>query len=109
MERPPPGGGREVLEELGIEPPIRRLLAVDWAPTPSEGDKQLFVFDGGRLEQKHLDAIVLDPAELTGYEFHDVTAVHEQTIPRLARRITHAAQARAKGTTAYLENGEPAE
>ena len=32
---------REVREELGISPPIGRLLAVDWAPNPAEGDKVL--------------------------------------------------------------------
>lgn len=32
----------EVREELGIEPPIRPLLVVDWAPAESEGDKIVF-------------------------------------------------------------------
>lgn len=40
---------REVHEELGIKPAIGRLLLVDWAPNPGEGDKVLYLFDGGRL------------------------------------------------------------
>ncbi len=28
---------------------IGRLLVVDWAPHPNEGDKLLFIFDGGQL------------------------------------------------------------
>jgi ADP-ribose pyrophosphatase YjhB (NUDIX family) len=106
-EAPTRAVAREVKEELGIAPPIGRLLAVDWAPSPSEGDKQLFVFDGGVLDQRRLDQIVLDPAELTGYGFHDVASIAEVTIPRLARRIAHGARAREQGTVVYLENGEP--
>ncbi|MGI5273103.1 NUDIX domain-containing protein [Nonomuraea sp. CA-218870] len=41
---------REVREELGIQPAIGRLLAVDWAPLPEGGDRVLFVFDGGTLD-----------------------------------------------------------
>jgi len=35
-ESPKQAARREVLEELGIEPPIGRLLVVDWAP-PERG------------------------------------------------------------------------
>jgi 8-oxo-dGTP diphosphatase len=35
---------REVREELGIALTIGRLLVVDWAPHPDEGDKLLYVF-----------------------------------------------------------------
>ncbi|GAA2510022.1 NUDIX hydrolase [Pilimelia columellifera] len=38
---------RELGEELGLSRPVGRLLAVDWAPHPEEGDKLLFIFDGG--------------------------------------------------------------
>ena len=106
-ETPTQAAVREVEEELGIAPPIGRLLVVDWAPTPSEGDKQLFVFDGGVLDRGWLEQITLDPAELTGYEFHDVASVEAVTIPRLARRIVHGARARQESTTVYLESGEP--
>ncbi|ASU85595.1 NUDIX hydrolase [Nocardiopsis gilva YIM 90087] len=105
-ETPREAAAREVREELGIAPPIGRLLVTDWAPNPKEGDKQLFIFDGGLLTHTYLDKIQPSPDELTGYEFHDVNAIHEATIPRLARRIVHATQARTEGTTRYLEHGE---
>ena len=40
---------REVREELSIEPAIGVMLVVDWAPAEREGDKLLFLFDGGIL------------------------------------------------------------
>ncbi|MFH8219725.1 NUDIX domain-containing protein [Streptomyces sp. NPDC018057] len=97
---------REVQEELGIAPHIGRLLAVDWAPNQGEGDKVLYLFDGGRLSVEHLEQIALQAEELRGYDFHNPDQVPRLTIPRLARRIAAAIQARANGLTAYLEHGQ---
>ncbi|MFB6536870.1 NUDIX domain-containing protein [Streptomyces noursei] len=96
---------REVREELGIEPAIGRLLAIDWAPSPAEGDKVLYVFDGGVLPEHLQGQMRLQATEIKGYAFHPVSAVTELTIERLARRVQAAARARAEGTTAYLEHG----
>lgn len=96
---------REVHEELGIEPAIGRLLVVDWAPNPGEGDKVLYLFDGGRLTADECRHIELQADELRGYAFHDVEELPELTIPRLVRRITAGIEARAHGVTAYLEHG----
>jgi 8-oxo-dGTP pyrophosphatase MutT (NUDIX family) len=106
-ESPSQAAVREVKEELGITPPVGRLLAVDWAPSPSEGDKALFVFDGGVLDEDWLCQISLAPDELTDYAFHEVKTVPEVTIARLARRISEAVWAREEGSTVYLENGQP--
>ncbi|MFC9975795.1 NUDIX domain-containing protein [Spirillospora sp. NPDC127200] len=105
-ETPREAAAREVEEELGITPPIGRLLVTDWAPDQTEGDKVLFLFDGGTLTPEHLGGIRPAPAELTSYGFHDVARVHELTIARLARRIVHGHEARADGSTRYLEHGE---
>ncbi|MFJ2916655.1 NUDIX domain-containing protein [Streptomyces sp. NPDC087307] len=96
---------REVHEELGIRPAIGRLLVVDWAPSPGEGDKVLYLFDGGRLVADECRRIVLQADELRGYAFHDAGELPELTIPRLARRITAGIEARANSVTAYLEHG----
>ena len=106
-ETPTEAAAREVREELGISPPIGRLLVTDWAPNQTEGDKLLFLFDGGILGPDYLEKIQLDPAEIARYEFHDVAQIHELTIARLARRITHAQAARQDGSTRYLEHGQP--
>ncbi|MEW1646400.1 NUDIX hydrolase [Streptomyces sp. NPDC091219] len=96
---------REVCEELGINPHIGRLLVVDWAPNPGEGDKVLYLFDGGRLTADECQHIALQANELRGYAFHDAGELPELTIPRLVRRITAGIQAHAAGLTAYLEQG----
>ncbi|MFH8991614.1 NUDIX domain-containing protein [Streptomyces sp. NPDC017940] len=100
---------REVHEELGIKPAIGRLLVVDWAPNPGEGDKVLYLFDGGLLTVDECQRIELRVEELRGYAFHHLGELAALTIPRLVRRITAGVQARANGVTSYLEHGTSAE
>ncbi|MCE4943478.1 NUDIX hydrolase [Streptomyces albulus] len=100
---------REVREELGIEPAIGRLLAVDWAPSPAEGDKVLYIFDGGVLTPEFRGRIQLQSSEIGSYDFHPASALPAFTIPRLARRIEAALQARTAGRVAYLEHGREAQ
>jgi 8-oxo-dGTP pyrophosphatase MutT (NUDIX family) len=104
-ETPRQAAVREVREELGISPPLGRLLITDWAPNQAEGDKLLFIFDGGVLDTETLDKIRLDPSEITAYGFHDVADVHDLTVARLARRLVHGHAARRDGHTCYLEHG----
>ncbi|MFJ6212048.1 NUDIX domain-containing protein [Streptomyces sp. NPDC092296] len=104
-ETPSEGAAREVKEELGITPPIGRLLVADWAPHPTEGDKLLFVFDGGILPAHELDHIAVDQVEIGEYAFHTTDQLDEVLIPRLARRVHAARAARAQSETAYLEHG----
>ena len=106
-ETPTQAAARETREELGITPPIGRLLVTDWAPNQAEGDKLLFIFDGGVLSREYRENIHLAPDELTAYAFHDVARVHELTITRLARRIIYGHTARNDGTSRYLEHGQP--
>ncbi|MEU0567812.1 NUDIX hydrolase [Nonomuraea sp. NPDC005983] len=61
---------REVQEELGIQPRIGDLLVVDWAPHPKEGDKILFIFDGGILSPELQSRITFPDGELSGYDYH---------------------------------------
>ncbi|GAA0452219.1 NUDIX domain-containing protein [Streptomyces stramineus] len=98
---------REVQEELGISPTIGPLLVADWAPSEAEGDKVLYIFDGGRLQPGELNAIKLAPDELLEAHFHPAKTLDELLIPRLARRVTRAIDARRHGHPQYLEHGEP--
>ena len=104
-ESPTQAAAREVSEELGIKPPIGRMLVVDWAPHPNEGDKILFVLDGGQLTPEHIAQIKLDPVEIAEHAYHDPGLIGQLLIPRLARRIMAAIDARDASHTAYLEHG----
>jgi 8-oxo-dGTP diphosphatase len=99
--------GRDDDRAVGNTPPIGRLLVTDWAPNHEEGDKLLFIFDGGILSGTDRESIRLAPGELTAYAFHEVARAHELTISRLARRVTHGHAAHHDGTTRYLEHGQP--
>src|SRR5699024_6407182 len=92
-ESPLGGCSREVQEELGLTLTLGPLLVVDWAPAEAEGDKILFIFDGGTLTADQLSAIRLQPSELVEYAFHDLTQADELLIPRLARRLAQALDA----------------
>jgi ADP-ribose pyrophosphatase YjhB (NUDIX family) len=98
---------REVAEELGIWPKIGALLAVDWAPGLGDGDKILFIFDGGQLTDANHAAIQLQREELSEYAYLGLDAVADRTIPRLHRRLIQAHQSRLAGGPIYLEHGQP--
>jgi ADP-ribose pyrophosphatase YjhB (NUDIX family) len=97
---------REVREELGISPRIGRLLVVDWAPNEDEGDKLLFIFDGGTLSAEVLGRVALQAAEVAEYAYQAPDRLSGLTIPRLVRRLLAALGARAGRETVYLEHGE---
>ncbi|MFE5582145.1 NUDIX domain-containing protein [Kitasatospora sp. NPDC056531] len=106
-ETPSAGAAREVKEELGITPPIGPLLVADWAPHPTEGDKLLFVFDGGVLPSGLLNQIAVDQVEISEHAFHSRDQLDALLVPRLARRVHAACTARARTETVYLEHGVP--
>src|SRR5215510_1060950 len=56
---------REVREELGLDRPPGRILAVDWVPsTPDRPEGLIVVYDGGVLSAEETAAIRLPPEEL---------------------------------------------
>jgi 8-oxo-dGTP diphosphatase len=99
-ESPAAACQRELREELGFDRAPGRLLLVDWAPHPVEGDKLLFVFDGGTL----VDAseVLPDGDEVAEARFVAVPDVEPLMPERLVRRIRAAATTPAD---AYAENG----
>ena len=96
---------REVEEELGISPPIGGLLVVDWAPHPDEGDKVLFIFDGGELAAEHQKRIRPDPREIAQWSFEAADSVEDLMPARLSRRLSMAMNARRDGHGTYAEHG----
>jgi 8-oxo-dGTP diphosphatase len=103
-ESPKQAARREVLEELGIEVPIGRLLVVDWAPHPNEGDKVLFIFDGGQLQNRNLSSSA--PDEIEEVKFWAEGDLPRLLPTRLRDRVANAL--RANGADTYLEHGTSA-
>ena len=107
-ETPHKAAQREVVEELGVKPPIGRLLVADWwedSPEADGGAKLLLVFDGGIADSKVVSSVTVDGDEVVGFVFRALDQVAELTIPRLANRISYALHARRSGETVYLECG----
>ena len=103
---------REVTEELGLDRPPGRVLAVDWVPARAIGPDQalmpdgvIIVYDGGILTPEEVKEIVLADGELAGFEFVTADEAAERVTPLLARRITACLEAVKSGTVATLENG----
>lgn len=96
---------RELREELGLHRTVRRLLVHDWAPSESEGDKILYVFDCGVLGDDEQRA-QLDGVEIDHVEWVAVDDLSKYVIPRLERRLVHAHRAYTSGVTLYLEHGQ---
>jgi ADP-ribose pyrophosphatase YjhB (NUDIX family) len=96
---------REVQEELGLHATIGDLLVVDWAPHPTQGDRVLFVFDGGTLTADEVAAIRLQAEELKSYAFLPPDEAFHQLIPRHERRKRAAVRAQEEGRSVYLEHG----
>ncbi|RMH02440.1 MAG: NUDIX hydrolase [Chloroflexi bacterium] len=99
---------REILEELGLIRPLRRLLCVDYvreSATKVEG--VMFIFDGGMLSAADLANMHLPPTELSHYLLVDgKTAVHYLN-ERLTQRVRHALHAAANNHVCYLEDQQP--
>ena len=104
-ESPAAAAARELLEELGLDRPVGRLLVVDWAPHPAEGDKILWIFDGGTLADADLPGLTLQADEIGEARFQPASAFESLTVARLARRLHLVVKASATGRTIYAEHG----
>ncbi|MDG4807358.1 NUDIX hydrolase [Micromonospora sp. WMMD1120] len=96
---------REIQEELGLTPAVGPMLVVDWAPAEHEGDKLLFIFDGGSLDTEQERNIHFTDGELTEWRYVSAESLDQHGPPRLARRIRTAIAARNKGLSVYAEHG----
>jgi 8-oxo-dGTP pyrophosphatase MutT (NUDIX family) len=99
---------REVLEELGYDGPIGRLLVVDWLPDlGGQGDRVLFIFDGGVVGDSFVESVTLPPAELSESRFVDLDHAEAYLGPGMVRRLREALVHALRNTTGYLEFGWP--
>ena len=101
-----PACRREVAEELGLDRPAGRVLAVDWVPSrPERPEGVVIVYDGGILSAADISMITLADGELAGVRWASPDEVPAVVTPLLARRIAACLDAVAAGTVAALEDG----
>lgn len=105
-EDAPTACARECREELGIDLPVGRLLVLDHLLDPlPRGAAINFVYDGGVLDAAA--PLVLPPAELRSHRFVDPADLDGLVIPRLARRVRCALDARRDASVVELSGGRP--
>jgi 8-oxo-dGTP diphosphatase len=108
-ESPKTCAAREVLEELGLELSVGRLLVVDYTSESEEYTEALmWVFDGGILSELQISSIKLPASELKSFRFVDLLELEPFVIPRMFRRLEQAFHALQNNQTLYLENQLPA-
>jgi 8-oxo-dGTP diphosphatase len=99
---------REVAEELGLDRPAGRILAVDWIPSrPELPEGLIIIYDGGTLTASEVSAIRVPADELAGFALVPADRVAERVKPLLARQVSAALAALGSDSVASLENGYP--
>jgi 8-oxo-dGTP diphosphatase len=100
---------REVAEEIGLDRPLGRVLAVDWVPSkPDYPEGVVVIYDGGVLTAAERAGIRVPEEELDGFAFVPPGEVAERVEPIVGRRIHACLSALQTGKVAALDNGHPA-
>ncbi|WEO94381.1 NUDIX hydrolase [Streptomyces sp. FXJ1.172] len=105
-ESPRGGARRETLEEIGLDRPLGRLLAVDWVRGEGRPPLVAYLYDGGVLTESDLKAVRLQEEELLSWRLVPREEIAAHLPGALGRRVLTALEALADGSgTAELENG----
>ncbi|MEW2447945.1 NUDIX hydrolase [Streptomyces parvulus] len=105
-ETPRQGARRETLEEIGLDVPPGRLLAVDWVGGTGRPPIVAYLYDGGVLSEEDLKAISLQEEELLSWRLVPRGELGAHLLGSLHGRVLAALEVLADGTgPAELENG----
>jgi ADP-ribose pyrophosphatase YjhB (NUDIX family) len=97
---------REVAEECGLQVSTARLACVDFRPPRNGKPGGLrFLFDCGVLDEASLNAIVLQPEEISEYRRVGLPEALTLLAGPVRRRVK--AGSKSKKRCRYLENGRP--
>lgn len=96
---------REVLEELGLDIAVKRMLCVDYNQALGEKTESLmFIFDGGEVNPEIIAQIKIDEVELLSFQFMVLEDIKGKASDSLYNRIRRSIEAIEKQQTYYLEN-----
>ncbi|MFJ5038709.1 NUDIX domain-containing protein [Streptomyces parvulus] len=105
-ETPRQGARRETLEEIGLDVPLGRLLAVDWVAGTGRPPIVAYLYDGGVLSEEELKAISLQEEELLSWRLVPRGELGAHLLGSLHGRVLAALDVLADGAgPAELENG----
>ena len=108
-ESPRQAARRETAEEIGLDLPPGRLLAVDWARDPRRPPIAAYLYDGGVLGEQELKEIRLQEEELLSWELVACDELDRYLPGGLALRLRAALEVLDSGAgAAELEDGRPA-
>ncbi|AKL68562.1 MULTISPECIES: NUDIX domain-containing protein [Streptomyces] len=105
-ESPRAAARRESAEEIGLDLPLGRLLAVDWVLGSARPPLVAYVYDGGVLDEARLAAITLQDEELLSWRMVEPAELTSYLPGALGLRTAEAYRVLTSGEgTAELENG----
>ncbi|RSS82810.1 NUDIX hydrolase [Streptomyces sp. WAC06614] len=105
-ESPRTAARRESAEEIGLDVPLGRLLAVDWVLGTGRPPLVAYVYDGGVLDERQLADITLQEEELLSWKLVGPDELTAYLPGSLGLRIQEAYRVLESGEgTAELENG----
>ncbi|MCX5010788.1 NUDIX hydrolase [Streptomyces sp. NBC_00555] len=105
-ESPRTAARRESAEEIGIDVPLGRLLAVDWVLGADRPPVVAYLYDGGVLDAEQLASIKLQEEELISWRLVDPAELTEYLHGSLGLRTEEAYRVLQSGEgAAELENG----
>ncbi|MEU5808514.1 MULTISPECIES: NUDIX hydrolase [unclassified Streptomyces] len=105
-ESPRAAARRETAEEIGLDVPLGRLLAVDWTLGPGRPPLVAYLYDGGVLDEAQLAAVRLQEEELLSWRLVEPAELPVHLLGSLGLRAVEACRVLASGEgTVELENG----
>ncbi|WP_327412607.1 NUDIX hydrolase [Streptomyces sp. NBC_01233] len=105
-ESPRTAARRESAEEIGLDLPLGRLLAVDWSLGADRPPLVAYVYDGGVLDAGQLASIKLQEEELISWRLVEPAELAAHLPGSLGRRTEEAYRVLQSGEgTVELENG----
>ncbi|MFB6614648.1 NUDIX domain-containing protein [Streptomyces sp. NPDC085524] len=105
-ESPRTAARRESAEEIGIDVPLGRLLAVDWSLDAGRPPLVAYLYDGGVLTAEQLASVKLQEEELLSWKLVEPAELTAHLPGALGRRAQEACRVLESGEgTVELENG----